>query len=182
MSEEAVVLRQRHSTSNFRSYVDEHHVEEARRENPEEIIDRKNFLLKSAITSIWLPCVVGDTPFIFLVSAIASLTNKILLFIVAVVLKHYNVIETNAFLLWCIPEEDGCGGNHTNHASHLTICRSLASCFDGSIDQNLDNSLVQKIRLIFDLITQNHSMRRSLTFASFSLLMQFLSAVFLKFI
>ena len=97
MSEEEVKLRKRHSTLNVRSNVDRHHVEEARRENPEEIIDRKDFLLKSAITSIWLPCVVGDKPFIFLVSAIVSLLNKILLFIVAVLFKHYNVIETTPF-------------------------------------------------------------------------------------
>ena len=146
MSVEEVQFRRPQSKSNVWSDVDQHYVEQAKTENPEEIINRKNFLLKSAITSIWLPCVVGDKPFIFIVSAIVSLVNKILLFVVAVVLKHYNVIETNAFLLWCIPEEDGCGGNHTNHASHLTICRGLASCFDESKDHNLENTLQQKIR------------------------------------
>ena len=59
------------------------------------------FRLISGLTSVWLPCVVGSQPHLFLTSAMLSMTNKICLLVLTLLLEHSGSIHTNVFLLWC---------------------------------------------------------------------------------
>ena len=62
----------------------------------------RDYKLTSALTSLWLPCVVGEAKSkFFLTSAIVSIVNKILLVCLSVFLAYYTNIDTNVFLLWC---------------------------------------------------------------------------------
>ena len=83
-----------------------------------------HFKAISALTSIWLPCVIGDRPYLFLTSAMLSMTNKICLLILAVILNYSGSIETNdrlsnVFLLWCRDFET---------VKHITITETLKIC------------------------------------------------------
>ena len=65
----------------------------------------QDFKLTSALTALWLPCVVGEAKSkFFLTSAIVSIVNKILLLVLSVLLAFYTDIDTNVFLLWCRKE------------------------------------------------------------------------------
>lgn len=58
--------------------------------------------ITSALTSIWLPSVVGSSKSNFFITAsIVSLANKILLLTTAVLLVNFTNIDTHPFLLWC---------------------------------------------------------------------------------
>ena len=96
------------------------------------------FSIKSALTSIWLPCVVGQRPYMFILPAIASLAFKNLLFITAVILNHYKVIEINVFVLWCVDE------TKFYEAQNITVCHSLQSCFT---DITWSATTEQKVRV-----------------------------------
>ena len=87
------------------------------------------FLIKSILTSVWLPCVVGSKPFTFFLSAMASLFYKNFLFLFAALLNYNEVIHINVFLLWCV-------GNKTEmyNTTNLEICHSLQNCFDNTED------------------------------------------------
>ena len=111
-----------------------------------------HFRVISALTSIWLPCVVGDQQYLFLTSAMVSITNKICLLILAVILNFSGSIQTNVFLLWCRDIEtvqnmtnrdtmDPCKGfwNNPYPEAHL--------CFSGRESQNNDTHLYQLIRI-----------------------------------
>ena len=64
--------------------------------------EEQDYKLTSALTSLWLPCVVGEAKSnFFLTSAIVSIVNKILLLVLSVLLAYYTDIDTNVFLLWC---------------------------------------------------------------------------------
>ena len=70
-------------------------------DSEEEDSRDSHFRLISGLTSVWLPCVVGSQPHLFLTSAMLSMTNKICLLVLAVLLEHSGSIHTNVFLLWC---------------------------------------------------------------------------------
>ena len=83
------------------------------------------FLIKSAVTSMWLPCVVGDKRYTFITSAMVSLVYKNVMILLAGFMCFFNVITTNIFLLWCADssmediytEEDTC--------IYVTICLTV---------------------------------------------------------
>ena len=104
----------------------------------QENLDNNYFLTKSVITSIWLPCVVGDKPHTFIMSAIISFTYKNLLFILAVFLTYYDIIDVNVFLFWC--KELSIANDYK--ARNLTLCYGLQSCF-----AETKNDTRQKIRI-----------------------------------
>lgn len=100
---------------------------------------RNYFAIKSALTATWLPCVVGNKPYTFLISAVSSLVFKNFLFLVAILLNYYKAIHVNVFLFWCVDSaEMGLYKERT-----LTPCYSMQSCFDFS----KRNSTEQKIRV-----------------------------------
>ena len=67
------------------------------------------FIVMAALSSTWLPCVVGHAPQrIFLVSGIASLVSKVLLLTVAVALASSGLqthVYRRPFLLFCFNED-----------------------------------------------------------------------------
>ena len=94
--------------------------------------ESSHFKAISALTSIWLPCVVGDRSYLFLASAMLSMTNKICLLILAVVLNYSSSIETNdrlsnVFLLWCRDFET---------VKHITVTETMKICQEPLNDQH----------------------------------------------
>ena len=62
-----------------------------------------SFLVKTVITSLWLPCVVGRGSFTFFLSSMISLIFKNLLLLFALVgFLISESTQTNVFLLWCV--------------------------------------------------------------------------------
>ena len=113
------------------------------------------------MTSLWLPCVVGSTPNMFITSALVSLACKILLFIAAVLLNYFEVIDTNVFLLWCNDwptAEMKVREHNTSRTSNtswtLEICQQppveYPPCYDPTSER-----LFQKIRLCSPPETEN---------------------------
>ena len=98
------------------------------RSQEETFQKESEFSIKSAITSIWLPCVVGQRPYTFILSAVTSLAFKNLLFILAVLLNHLQVIEINVFLLWCVDAAK----TKIYEARNITVCHSLQTCFENT--------------------------------------------------
>ena len=81
----------------IRSFIDEDFKVEGRR-------GKERFLLKSALTSLWLPSVVGDHPKMFIVSAVCNLVTKILILIVALTYAFLGAqqhIQPHPFIFWC---------------------------------------------------------------------------------
>ena len=70
-------------------------------DSEEEDSRDSHFRLISGLTSVWLPCVVGSQHHLFLTSAMLSMTNKICLLVLTLLLEHSGSIHTNVFLLWC---------------------------------------------------------------------------------
>ena len=96
--------------------------------------ESSHFKAISALTSIWLPCVIGDRPYLFLASAMLSMTNKICLLILAVVLNYTSSIETNdrlsnVFLLWCRDFET---------VKQITVTKTMKICQEPLNDQYPD--------------------------------------------
>ena len=73
-------------------------------EGPAEQEVEDDFKFVSALTSIWLPSVVGCAKSnFFLITSIVSLANKLILLTVAVLLVFFTDIDTKPLLLWCQP-------------------------------------------------------------------------------
>ena len=103
------------------------------------VITENFFTIKSVITSIWLPCIVGDKPYMFIKSAMISLVYKNVLFLCAGFLCYYDIVRTNFFLLWCTDMSN----KEIYEARNMTICYSLSSCFDNTESSTTE----QKIRI-----------------------------------
>ena len=99
------------------------------------------FLIKSSLTSLWLPCVIGKAPYTFILSAVVSHIYKNAIFVLAVLLNYHNVLDTNIFLLWCTDESKI--GKYEER--NIVICDSLQSCFNGAT--RVDGEVQQKIRI-----------------------------------
>ena len=96
-------------------------------EKVQNIKEEENFfLIKSAVTSMWLPCVVGDKRYTFITSAMVSLVYKNVMILFAGFMCYFNVITTNIFLLWCADSsmEDIYRGRY------MHLCYSLSDCFE----------------------------------------------------
>ena len=108
-----------------------------------------NFKIKSATTSIWLPCVVGSTSNMFLTSALASIASKVVLLVVAVLLTHFKVIETNVFLLWChdppTAEAKVREHNESNFSWSLEMCQEPSINYTSCYTE--ESELSQKVRV-----------------------------------
>ena len=119
------------------NYIFVHLVLSASKNSFENTKDSESFNFKAAIFSVWLPCTVGNQRGMFLISSLASLVAKIMLFAGAVTLAYEGQLETlhtNHFLLWC----------HSNETmgSDIEMCSfSNRTCFS----DNLNGT--QKMRL-----------------------------------
>ena len=82
-------------------------------------------VIKSVLTSTWLPCVVGTKPFTFFLSSMTSHINKNFLVLLAALLNWMDLTQTNVFLFWCIDETKV----EIYEKRNLTICHSLTECF-----------------------------------------------------
>ena len=60
------------------------------------------YKLKAALTSLWLPAVVGDKKNLFIAASISTLISKILMLLVSVVLAYFfqEKIHPHPFILW----------------------------------------------------------------------------------
>merc|ERR1712141_17661 len=76
---------------------------------------KSSFLLKSALTSLWLPSIVGDRRNMLLVSTISTLVSKIAILALALVLAFFGLqtkVFEHPFVLWCEEEwEETAQGN-----------------------------------------------------------------------
>ena len=59
----------------------------------------EHFEVKSSLTSVWLPCVVGSKSHIFVTSVMISQINKLFLLAFAILLNYLEMIDANVFLL-----------------------------------------------------------------------------------
>ena len=115
----------------------------------------------SALTSVWLPCVVGSVrQKTFLTSALVSLASKVLLLAVVMLLTYLKVIETNDFLLWCydIPSAEAKVKEHNLRRYQswaLEICQFPKSEDYSSCDGSSTSRLSQKIRVCNSSETEN---------------------------
>ena len=83
--------------------------------------DEEDFKLRAALTSIWLPSVVGAAESnLYFTASVVSLVNKILLLATAVLLVCFTNIDTKPFLLWCKDMND------TTRFSNTTTEESIA--------------------------------------------------------
>ena len=101
-----------------RTFIEEDFKVEDRRE-------KERFLLKSALTSLWLPSVVGDHPKLFIVSAVSNLVTKILILIVALTYAFLGAqkhINRHPFVFWC----------EQNWAEEKMTTCTFAGCFNSS--------------------------------------------------
>ena len=112
-------------------------------EIPERKIKKKFFPLKSSLTALWLPAVVGDQSCVFMTTVISTHVTKILVLILAAALAfsgQQQSVFSHPFILWC--EEDW----ESDFVGNLTLCSfqkssNLTPCFDNSIGG------VQKLRV-----------------------------------
>ena len=121
-------------------------------DSEEEDSRDSHFRLISGLTSVWLPCVVGSQPHLFLTSAMLSMTNKICLLVLAVLLNYSGSIQTNVFLLWCTNFED------TENLGTVKVCqeslllglndhyRGIPTCF--SFNHNPNDTQLHQLRRI----------------------------------
>ena len=60
------------------------------------------YKLKAALTSLWLPAVVGNKKNLFIAASISTLISKILMLLVSVVLAYFfqEKIHSHPFILW----------------------------------------------------------------------------------
>jgi len=86
-----------------------------------------HFKATSALTAIWLPCVVGTKPNMFITAVTISLLNKLLFLALAVFLNYSGKLDGNVFLLWCREEENAKGLKDNN----TELCDSMKACFSG---------------------------------------------------
>ena len=102
------------------------------------ISEKSSFVIKTVLTSLWLPCVVGTQSYLFLLSSLCSLIYKNSLFLVAALLNYTGVIRVNVFLLLCVDESE----TEMYEKRNLTKCYSLQNCFNSS-----RSTFEQKIRI-----------------------------------
>ena len=72
--------------------------------NKETKKEEEFFLLKTSIYALWLPSIIGDHPYSFLVSTITTLVTKILTVIVALIYAYSGLLQNinpHPTLLWC---------------------------------------------------------------------------------
>ena len=60
------------------------------------------YKLKAALTSLWLPAVVGDKKNLFIAASLSTLISKILMLLVSVILAYFfqEKIHPHPFILW----------------------------------------------------------------------------------
>ena len=107
---------------------------------------KEYFEVKSALTSVWLPCVVGSKSHIFVTSVMISQVNKLCLLAIAILLNYLEMIDVNVFLIWC--------RNYAKiqNMTDLTVCQQpytsaypeIAPCYDPSYTET---SILQKVRI-----------------------------------
>ena len=107
---------------------------------------KQYFSLKSALTSTWLPCVVGNKSHTFITSAIVSLVNKILILVMAVLVVEWNIVDTNVFLVWC---KENVTSDHDDLFHRIKPCYNISSCMKSG-----DDGLVQKVRVCGDQFSE----------------------------
>ena len=63
---------------------------------------RPFYKLKAALTSMWLPAVVGDKKNLFIAASLSTLISKILMLLVSVILAYFfqEKIHPHPFVLW----------------------------------------------------------------------------------
>ena len=91
--------------------------------------EENSFLIKTIITSLWLPCVVGRGSFTFFLSSMISLIFKNLLLLLATVFFLFSEsTQTNVFLLWCVNQNS----TEIYEKRNIKICDSLHNCFNNT--------------------------------------------------
>ena len=60
------------------------------------------YKLKAALTSLWLPAVVGDKKNLFIAASISTLISKILMLLMSSILAYFfqEKIHSHPFILW----------------------------------------------------------------------------------
>ena len=94
------------------------------------------FPLKSSVTALWSPAVVGDQEFLFITTVISNLVTKIGLLITLVTLAllgYQQSVFLHPIILWCEDEwkPESLAGNITL-CSFDTNTTNLTSCSDSS--------------------------------------------------
>ena len=116
-----------------------------RKWNKETKKEEEFFLLKTSIYALWLPSIIGDHPYSFLVSTITTLVTKILTLIVARIYAYSGLLQNinpHPTLLWCEDKwEDENVGNLTLCSFGGDITNFPNKCFDPSQEG------VQKLRV-----------------------------------
>ena len=75
---------------------------------PVENEDERFFAIKSSLTAIWVPCVVGDKPHTFLVTALVSRLVRTLALVGTLLLYKFNFpefLQKRTILLFCAPRD-----------------------------------------------------------------------------
>ena len=112
------------------------HITERRKRAPgirPSLGSKEDFKLMSALTSLWLPCLVGEWKSnFFLVSAITSTVNKILLLAVAFLLAYYTDLNDHPFLLWCHRDTHSPGQRQDDvkHCQFPQTDKNYTSCWN----------------------------------------------------
>ena len=105
----------------------------------------EHFEVKSSLTSVWLPCVVGSKSHIFVTSVMISQINKLFLLAFAILLNYLEMIDVNVFLLWCRNFE------RIQNSTDLTICQQPYSITNPEIppcyDPSSNEIILQKVRI-----------------------------------
>jgi hypothetical protein len=142
--------------------------------NKSEETGRKTFFpLKSSLTALWLPAVVGDHPSLFMATVVSTMVTKILLLVLALALA-FSGYQQNLFphptILWC--EEEWSSKTLTKSLrGDITLCSfdststGLAPCFELSpiesgvqkvrVCSSEEEELVLKISLLFVVVFLN---------------------------
>ena len=89
---------------------------------PVENEDERFFAMKSSLTAIWVPCVVGDKPHTFLVTALVSRLVRTLALVGTLLLYKLNFpefLQKRTILLFCAPKTTLISQNITSICSGL---------------------------------------------------------------
>ena len=127
--------------------------EESATKEAEENTKSDKFSLRASICSLWLPCIVGAQPKLFLVSALTSQATKAVTLAIAVTLAllgYQEAIHSNFFLFWCADDKTS-----IEEKANVTICSFQPSdgseaCFNWDSDEILQvkNILMKFLLLI----------------------------------
>ena len=103
------------------------------------------FPLKSAITALWLPSVVGDHECVFLSTVVSTLVTKIFFLVLAVALAflgRQQCVFRHPIILWCEDE-----WSPESLAGNIVLCSfdstntNLTSCFETSSTSGVQQKL-----------------------------------------